>query len=158
MWIDFYTNTPIINIEQIDSSIIGFVYVIEFTDGTKYIGKKNFYSTRTLPALKSGKIREGAIRTFKIGKGKREYYDIVKKESNWKTYQGSHINCKDKIPKYKRILAYADSKLQLTYLEAKFLFSFDVLLNPKYLNDNILGTFYRVNLLPNNDEHDTILT
>ena len=146
MWQDYETKYEITEIDQFESNIIGFVYLIEYTDYKCYIGKKNLYSIRTLPALKSGKTREGAERIFRKGSGKRIYFDKLKKESDWLKYQGSHAECKNRIPANKYILDYATSKLQLTYLEAKYLFSMGVLEDDKYLNDNILGTFYRSNL------------
>jgi len=127
---------------------IGFVYEIFFTDGTRYIGKKNLYSTRTMKPLKNGKEREGATRITKnTKKGYRQAWDIVKKESEWKTYKGSHKDCKDKTPSARYILDYARSQRELTYQETKYLFAHQVLEDDKYLNDNILGSFFRGNLV-----------
>ena len=51
---------------------VGFVYIItDLSNNKKYIGKKNFWSTRRLPPLK--------------GKSRRR---TVKKESDWKDYFG----------------------------------------------------------------------
>lgn len=121
---------------------LGFIYEIWYEDGTRYIGKKNMWSEKRLPPLRNGKIREGAKRSYKQGKGRREYYDLVKKETNWKKYKGSSKNSIGKVVKQKEILAFAKSKRYLTYLEVKYLFIQDALEDPDYLNDNILGKFY----------------
>jgi len=148
-WKHYGTGKEITCIEDMPEGTIGFVYLIHYDDKTRYIGKKSLYSTRKLPALKSGEVREGAIRTYKVGSGKREYFDKIQKESDWKKYKGSHSECKTKTPQSKYILAYAPNKLWLTYLETKFLFSLEVLENDNFINDNILGTFYRANLTTN---------
>ena len=96
MWYDNFNN-EITSIEQMPKGAIGFVYMIEYTDGKFYIGKKNLYSTQTVKALKSGKRREGTVDVVykNTGKGYRQAFDVVKKESDWLTYQGSHDECKN---------------------------------------------------------------
>ena len=139
-----YKPKLITSIEDMPDNVYGFIYEITFIDGMIYIGKKNLYSIRTLPALKSGKVREGAERIHRnTGKGFRKAFDVVKIESNWKVYCGSHAECKIRIPKQREILQYAFNKLELTYLEAKYLFINEVLERDDYINDNILGSFYR---------------
>lgn len=147
-----YPSNPLISevvnsIEDMPDGVYGFVYRIFYEDGTIYIGKKNVYSIITMDPLKNGKVREGTIKqTYKVGSGKRIPKDIVKKESNWKTYCGSHKDVKDKVPSTREILAYAFNKIQLTYLEAKYQFSTGCLEDERYINDNILGSFYRGNI------------
>lgn len=151
MWI--YKNKEIYSIEDTPDNAIGFVYEIIFTDGSKYIGKKNLYSERTLAPLKSGKPREGHVCfTFRIKNRHKVDYEVIKVESDWKKYKGSHQDCKNKEPMIKKIIAFAYSKLELTYLEAKALFVYEVLENKDYINDNILGSFYRSNLHVGNPE------
>jgi hypothetical protein len=145
MWI--YKNKEIYSTEDMPDNAMGFIYEITFTDGSKYIGKKNLYSERTLAPLKSGKPREGHICfTFRIKNKHKVDYEVVKIESDWKKYKGSHKDCKNKEPMIKKILAFAYNKLELTYLEAKALFVYEVLEKSEYINDNILGSFYRSNL------------
>lgn len=131
----------------------GFIYRITFIDNMKYIGKKALYSIRTKAALKNGTLREGTVERIlrNTGKGHRQAYDRVKTESDWKTYCGSHKECKIRVPKTREILHYAFNKLQLTYLEAKYQFLEEVLEKDDYLNDNILGSFYRSNFNGNSD-------
>lgn len=138
-----YKNKDILSIDDIPKSAIGFVYLLEYDNGKRYIGKKNLVSIRVLKPLKTGKVRKGASRIFKIIKGKRTPYDRVYKESNWKNYLGSSKQTKNLIPIKRRILAYAITNMQLTYLECKYQFMLGVLESDKYLNDNILGKFYR---------------
>lgn len=124
----------------------GFVYLITYSDGTKYIGKKDFFTIRRLPALKSGDIRPNSTRTYRNINGSRAYYDLVKCESNWRKYSGSSKLTADKTPVSKEILCIASSKRELTYLETKYLFTHNVLELPEFLNENILGKFFKHNL------------
>ena len=161
-WIDFIDNYVEINntkyslsekIEDISwfpKNTYGFVYLIEYTDGTSYIGKKNLFSYRTVHKLKNGGWPKGVIevtvRKRNTGKDKRIEQNIAKIESNWKTYQGSHADCKTKTVKNKFVIAIAKSSFELTYLEAKYLFAAGVLESDTFLNDNILGRFYKGHL------------
>ena len=133
------------SIEDMPKGAYGFIYRIRFVDGTQYIGKKNIYGTRTLKARKDGKPHVGTIDNVwkNTGKGYRQKYDIVQVESNWKIYCGSSSQCKIRVPDYREILDYAYNKYQLTYREAEALFFYQVLEDETYLNDNILGSFYR---------------
>ena len=66
-----------------DSKLVGFVYLMTYLPtGQKYIGKKNFYSTRKVVKTK----KELALITDKRLSKKK----IVTKESNWKTYKSSN--------------------------------------------------------------------
>lgn len=140
-----FKNKPVTSLDDIPKGVIGFVYLLYFEDGTKYIGKKNLFSKTTLPALKNGTIRPYATRIYKNVNKKRTPFDVVTKESNWKTYKGSSKNTKNITPIKRKILRYAISKMELTYLETKYLFVLGALESDTYLNDNVLGKFYRVN-------------
>ena len=117
----------------------GFIYeVVHQPSGMKYLGKKVLYFNRTLPPLKGQKRKRKVV-----------------KESDWKDYYGSHPKIKELIKECKdsnewqvwekRILQICKTKKQLTYYETKFLMMHDVLEshNHQYINDNILGKFYR---------------
>ena len=75
----------------------------------------------------------------------------VVKESDWKTYHGSHPKIKNLLLEAdnkrefsRRILKMCTTKKELTYYECKYLFINDVLEDRNnYINDNILGKFYR---------------
>ncbi len=111
----------------------GFIYeVTHIPSGKKYLGKKVLVFNRTLPPLK-GKKR------------KRK----VQKESDWKTYYGSHKEIKNLLKENKqdefdrKILQFVPTKKLLTYFECKYLFINEVLEHSEYINDNILAKFYR---------------
>jgi hypothetical protein len=130
--------------------VLGFIYEITFVDRTKYIGKKAFFNFRTLKALKNGKKRKNHVKFINKNKGgKRVRYEIVKKESDWKSYTGSFDKSKwqNNTPIKKEILCYALTEKQMTFFELEFQIINSVLLNEKYRNDNILGKFYRKDLI-----------
>jgi hypothetical protein len=135
MWI--YKNIEIDDISKmpidISKNIFGFVYEITHVpSGRKYIGKKVLYFNKKLPALKGQKKSRAVV-----------------KESNWLKYYGSNDTIKNlikdgKILEFKReILTFAYSKYELTYLETKYQFLKEVLEDDNYLNNNILGKFYK---------------
>ena len=133
MW--FYKDRVIESIEDMPKGTFGFIYEVQhIPTGRRYIGKKVLEFNRTLPPLKGTKRKRKVV-----------------KESDWKTYYGSHKEIKDLIKENKQdefrreILMYVPSKKLLTYYETKFLFIKEVL-EPNgnsYINDNILAKFYR---------------
>ena len=72
-------------------------------------------------------------------------------ESDWVSYFGSHLKIKELLKRdgplafSKKIIQYVPNKKQLTYFECKHLFINGVLEhnNEQYMNDNVLGKFYR---------------
>lgn len=123
---------------------IGFVYRILFDDNTLYIGKKSLYSLRTVKSeANRHKDAVVSIKFRNTGKGFRQRYDVIKLESNWKSYKGSSKEVKGRKPVERHILAFAFSKLELTYLEEKNLFKYDAIVDPSYINSNIGGRYYR---------------
>lgn len=130
MWI--YNDIEIKALSDIPESAIGFVYMLVHTSGKKYIGKKLLESKKTLPPLKGYKRKRRIV-----------------KESDWLSYYGSNLQIKQMIKEGKQtefiryILEFAYSKKQLTYLETKYLFKYEVLEYPEFFwNDTILGKFY----------------
>ena len=112
--------------EQI-GDYVGFVYIItDLSNNKKYVGKKNFWSTRRLPPLK-GKTRKR----------------IVKKESDWKDYFGSSEQVKLLVESqgrnnFKReILHLCNTKGEMSYLETKEQFDRGVLFSDEYYNEFI---------------------
>ena len=115
---------------------IGFVYCItDLTNNKKYIGKKNFFSTRRLPPLK-GKTR------------KRK----VVKESDWQDYFGSSDEVKELVESHGRdsfkreVLHLCNSKGEMSYLEAKEQFDREVLLSDEYYNGIINCKIHRTHV------------
>lgn len=143
-WRDYYTGEIINAIpeECIGNTNSGFIYVLKFSNGKQYIGKKNFYVRHTAKRLTTNNKRAGHI-SWTLDR-KREHFHT---ESNWKDYLGSGKNYKksDVIEKY--IIRTCQTKKQLCYYEAFELFANRVLLNDTFYNDNILGKFYRRDLM-----------
>jgi hypothetical protein len=131
------------NYEDFPKGVIGYVYqTTHIPTEKKYVGKKSLiYNIKRKLGKKELALHEG--------KGRPPKFKIVQKESDWKTYYGSHKFIKEEIKKgnqsdFKRvILQYAYSKKELTYLENKILFTFAVLENEEYLNDNIEGRYFK---------------
>jgi len=135
MWL--YNNEVIKGIEQMPKNTFGFIYEATFIPTKeKYLGKKVLFFNRTLPPLKGSKRKRKVI-----------------KESDWQTYYGSHTKIKQLLSEGKQeyfsreILEFAFNKKHLTYLETKYQFSNNVLENTEYINDNILGKFFRKDLV-----------
>lgn len=49
-------------ITELPKSTFGFVYILHYEDGFKYVGMKSAFSTLEKPAKKSGEVREGCTR------------------------------------------------------------------------------------------------
>ena len=135
MWL--YNNEVIKGIEQIPKNTFGFIYQSTYIPtNEKYLGKKVLFFNRTLPPLKGNKRKRKVV-----------------KESDWQTYYGSHTKIKQLLSESKQeyfsreILEFAFNKKHLTYLETKYQFCNNVLENTEYINDNILGKFFRKDLV-----------
>jgi hypothetical protein len=141
MWL--YKGKKIKELTDIPSNTFGFIYeVIHLPTGRKYLGKKQLIS-KTKKAL--GK-KELALITDKRSKK----YKIIEKESDWKTYYGSHPEIKQLIKDGKslefvrEILIFTPTKKLHTYYENKFLFKMGVIEpNSNYINDNIEGRYFK---------------
>ena len=102
----------------------GFVYVIT-NRGTdrKYIGKKFFWSKKTLPITKTRKRRKKLL-----------------VESDWRDYFGSNKNLNEEVEfqgkdmYHREILHLCKTKGECAYLEAKEQFDNHVLLREDYYN------------------------
>jgi len=104
--------------------VYGFVYLItNRATGRMYIGKKFFWSKKTLPITKTRKRRKKLL-----------------VESDWQNYYGSNVHLKEEVDKqgdemfHREILHLCKSKGECAYIEAKEQFDRDVLLNDKYYN------------------------
>jgi len=135
MWL--YNGEVIESIEQMPQNTFGFIYQATYLPtNKKYLGKKVLFFNRTLPPLKGTKRKRKVV-----------------KESDWQTYYGSHEKIKTLLKENKQsefqreILEFAFNKKHLTYLETKYLFCNNVLENEEYINDNILGKFFRKDLV-----------
>lgn len=135
------------SLEDFHKKAYGFIYAIEYTDNTYYIGKKDLRFSKKLPALKSGEQRPNSKRTRSIKDGKHVYFDVVQQESDWLTYEGSSERTDDLVVERRTILEVAYSKRQLTYLEVKWLFEENVLEQDNCHNQCILNMFFKGNLI-----------
>lgn len=102
----------------------GFVYLItNKKTNQKYIGKKFFWSQKTLPITKKRKRRKKLL-----------------VESDWRKYWGSSKHLQEDIDKYgednftREIIHLCKTKGECAYLEAKEQFDRDVLLTDDYYN------------------------
>jgi len=122
----------------------GYVYEIEYTTGELYIGKKNFASLLTKEPLKSGEQRPNGVFYNKRKNGKIVKLERVKSESNWRDgYVGStKKGYALKVKKKTMLQIYTDS-VNLTFGELEWMVKLNVLRSDIYLNDNILGKFYK---------------
>lgn len=146
-WYDSRNSTTITCVNDMPMGVYGFIYRLIYEDGTMYIGKKNIFCIEKRQALQNGTIRSNAKRIHKNIGGKRVAFDVVTKESNWLKYVGSHNTSKSLVVR-REILCYAPSKRALSYLEAKYLFVYGAIeINNNYLNCNILGKFFKGNLI-----------
>ena len=134
----YYKGKEIESIEDMPEGVFGFVYLItHVVSGKMYIGKKQLMTNRTLPPLK----------------GERKKRKVIK-EGSWKTYYGSQAEMKQLVKESeslqefdRRILRYCFTKKELTYRELEEQVLHKVLEDDRYLNSNLLGKFYRRDLI-----------
>lgn len=123
---------------------VGYIYVTShMPTGRQYIGKKNFFHTT------NKKLGKKELAEIPVTRGKRPTKKQIIKESDWKTYYGSATEIKS-LPKdemIRYVLKLCKNKKELTYWETKMLFQYNVLEDDHYINDNILGKFYRKDLI-----------
>ena len=88
-------------ITRLPPEVVGFVYIIYYTNGQKYIGKKLARSERRKKPLKG--MRSNAKR-------------MVMTEHKWKEYEGSSEENKGLTIKTKVITHLCTNKLSMSYL------------------------------------------
>ena len=138
-------------LECFPNDTYGFVYRLTLMadDGSRryYIGKKKLFQEVQMTKLKSGAERKGHINFFFMRKNRHMVeMERLYKESNWLDYTGSADT--DGYELIARNIAYlAKSPLELSYLECKAIFETDAIRSERYLNANILGKFYKRNLI-----------
>ena len=134
------------SLEDFPENCIGFVYLIKNLINNKiYIGRKSLYSN-TNKKLTKKEISE------QTGPGRKPTKKLVTKESNWKVYMGSSKELLADVIEFgednfsREILQLCFSKKQMTFYEINHQMKYDVLEVDSY-NDNILGKFYRKDLI-----------
>jgi hypothetical protein len=127
----------IVTEEDVPVGAVGFVYkIIHTPTGRYYIGKKSLTSTRRLAPLKGQKRKR-----------------TVTKSSDWEKYYSSNDWIKEQIKEgraeefSREIIRYCFSKKSLTYYEIYWQFHYNVLADDNAINENLMGKFYRRDLL-----------
>lgn len=135
-----YRDQDLISLDQFPENCYGFVYLITCDTGERYIGKKALRSYHTSYERKLNE-KTGRMNKVKV---------VTSTESNWKDYYGSSVEIKKLVKERgkeafsREIIKLCSSKKSLTYWELAEQCKADVLdTNLNYLNDNILGKFYR---------------
>ena len=84
-----------------------------------------------------------SLKVIKVKGYKRKRITYV--ESNWLNYTGSNAESKKwKIENcYREIIYICYNRTMMSYYETKLQFTNDVLESDKFLNDNILGKYYK---------------
>lgn len=136
-----YKEKEVLSLTDMPEETYGFIYKISNKiTGQYYIGKKQVVSVRK---KNFGKKKLSTITDKRVKK-----YEMVSKESDWKTYRSSNSVVKswneDEIQL--EILRFCKSKKSLTYYELQEQFYYNVLADTNSLNDNLIGKFFRKDL------------
>jgi len=132
--------------EEFLKGYMGFVYVIsDKLNGKKYVGKKFFWSKKTLPPLK--------------GKTRKRRSTI---ESDWRKYYGSSDLVKQLLLEqgeenfHREIIHFGKTRGELGYIEAKEQFDRNVLLDDSYYNGIINCRVHRSHVKNLKTEYDKL--
>lgn len=133
------------SIRQLPEGAKGIIYILTFSDGKQYIGRKSLYSVR--------KKNFGKKQLAEVTDKRKKTYETVVKESDWLHYNSSNKAIKEGLKEGKVILESREiikicfTDKQMTYYETQALFCYGVLEHPdNFYNDNILGKFYKRDL------------
>ena len=125
----WYKGSLIYSTEDMPKDTYGFIYEVHHKPSDrKYIGKKVLYFER------NKRLGKKALEALRL---ERKAKDIVKliKENKQMEFE-------------RKILEFVPNKKLLTYYECKYLFINEVLeAHNNYINDNILGKFYKKDFL-----------
>jgi hypothetical protein len=126
----------------------GFVYKItNLTNSKFYIGKKYFYHTSNV------KLGKKELAALPVTRGRKSTTKQVIKESDWRSYWGSSKELQQDVKELGTemfeciILKLCKDKKELTYYELHYQCINECLLNYNSYNDNILGKFFRKDLI-----------
>lgn len=146
-------NFPKPKTDDPEKGFVGFVYMMgAIINGEKkfYIGKKTVYSPRK---KKLGKRELDARKS----KSERDWKWVTHFEK-FEDYFSSSDTLKkahEEGVEIKRVILHiCYSKAELTYQEARHLFKSGAIEKPEFLNDSILGKFYRSTLHPETIKND----
>ena len=120
---------------------VGFIYSMTAIINGKsvaYIGKKNFFANIKKPLGKKALA-------MSTDKRLKKYSRVIKPD--YMNYYSSNKTLKDAhkagVTIKREILMICYSQMELTYQEVKHQFKHEVLEKDEYLNQNILGRFYK---------------
>ena len=126
----------------------GFVYKItNLTNSKFYIGKKYFYHTSNV------KLGKKELAALPVTRGRKSTTKQVIKESDWRSYWGSSKELQQDVKELGAemfeciILKLCRDKKELTYYELHYQCTNECLLSYDSYNDNILGKFFRKDLV-----------
>jgi hypothetical protein len=126
----------------------GFVYKItNLTNSKFYIGKKYFYHTSNV------KLGKKELAALPVTRGRKSTTKQVIKESDWRSYWGSSKELQQDVKELGNemfeciILKLCRDKKELTYYELHYQCTNECLLSYDSYNDNILGKFFRKDLV-----------
>jgi hypothetical protein len=126
----------------------GFVYKItNLTNSKFYIGKKYFYYTSNV------KLGKKELAALPVTRGRKSTTKQVIKESDWRSYWGSSKELQQDVKELGAemfeciILKLCKDKKELTYYELHYQCTNECLLSYDSYNDNILGKFFRKDLV-----------
>jgi hypothetical protein len=126
----------------------GFVYKItNLTNSKFYIGKKYFYHTSNV------KLGKKELAALPVTRGRKSTTKQVIKESDWRSYWGSSKELQQDVKELGAemfeciILKFCRDKKELTYYELHYQCTNECLLSYNSYNDNILGKFFRKDLI-----------
>lgn len=137
-----YKGRVITELIDMPEGTIGFIYKITNVEtGEYYVGKKNVLSVR--------KRKFGKKEIASLTDRRMKHWEMVTKESDWKLYRSSNDTVKNWPMENSKleILRFCSSKKSLTYYELQEQFAHDVLSDELALNDNLLGKFFRKDLV-----------
>lgn len=150
-WI--FENTEVTE-DILPEGAVGFVYkIIHIPTGKFYIGKKNLSKVRN---VKLGKRELALIKEARKKEGKGGRLPSKKKvisNSDWNDYYSSNDEIKEmvkagKSDEFRReVIKFCNSLKSLGYWETYYLFKYDVLESDSCFNSNILGKYYKRDLI-----------
>lgn len=116
----------------------GFIYIVHNeTKNMFYIGRKSFYSYSK---------KKLTVTEKKLPENKRKTFKIEKKNTTWKSYNGScdelnqHIKDGDKIRK--EVIRFCKTRKQMTAWETKYILC-DCFGTDNCYNGNVLGKIFK---------------
>jgi hypothetical protein len=150
----WYLGDKEVSEELIPEESVGFVYkIIHIPSGKYYIGKKSLESVRNVKiGVRELKKLKEERKAAGIG-GRAPLKKKVRKASDWEKYYSSNEWINEQVKEGKQeefkreIIQFCNSKKSLSYYEVYWMFKYDVLSDENSLNGNIIGKYFRKDLV-----------